>query len=109
MQVKLQQEARQLEIPLDILKKAEDALMKLRRTKELKNLRSATTGDDETQLRNAIKEARNKPRLKPQISPGSAADPEIACLVAVAFQARLIDLPPTDVEEAQAGADLCIC
>lgn len=62
VQVKLQQEARQLEIPLelDILKKAEDALMKLRRTKELKNLRSATTGDDETQLRNAIKEAHYK-------------------------------------------------
>lgn len=45
--------------------------MKLLQMRELKNLRSASTGDDEMQLRNAIKEA------------------------------RLIDLPPTDVEQAQ--------
>lgn len=53
----------------------------------------------------ATQQATSK-RLKPQtrFCRGVSWD-EIACLVAVAvaFQARLIDLPPTDVEEAQAG------
>ncbi|CAL1164731.1 unnamed protein product [Cladocopium goreaui] len=67
----LPEEARQLDFPQASLKRAEEALMKLLQMRELKNLRSASTGDDEMQLRNAIKEA------------------------------RLIDLPPTDVEQAQ--------
>ena len=50
------QEARQLDLP-QASKQAEKALVKLLQTRELKNLRSASAGDDEMQLRNAIKEA----------------------------------------------------
>ena len=51
------QEARQLDLPQGSLQNAEEALRKRLQMRELKNLRSASTGDDETQLRNAIKEA----------------------------------------------------
>ena len=40
--------------------------MKLLQMRELKNLRSASTGDDEMQLRNAIKEARRNIRKTEQ-------------------------------------------
>ena len=60
------QDARQLDFPQASLKKAEEALMKLLQMRELKNLRSASTGDDEMQLRNAIKEARRTIRKTEQ-------------------------------------------
>jgi len=49
-----------LDFPQASLKRAEEALMKLLQMRELKNLRSASTGDDEMQLRNAIKEAKTE-------------------------------------------------
>ncbi|CAJ1334134.1 unnamed protein product [Effrenium voratum] len=45
-------------LPEGELQRAEEALCKLVQGRELKNLRSASTGDDVTQLRIAIKEAR---------------------------------------------------
>lgn len=121
------QEARQLDFPQASLKKAEEALMKLLQMRELKNLRSASTGDDEMQLRNAIKEAKtehmwevfgeNLQTMKFIVNqnasfkqPSSRPSPwrrvhsvrTTVILWPDLFEARLIDLPPTDVEQAQA-------